>query len=216
LCIDKYGFKVFASITNLKAGRTPSPFQYNKYALENIKHYCKIIRLDYEILSDIYISIKTQYKWIYIGKNLPSHIDPIFLQTADVFINGGVGHPYFGKSNGNKIFENELIKNNILYKDEKKFKDCRDKNPLKFDFYIIDVNEIIEIDGIQHTQIVEYFGGKGGYEDRIRKDNIKNDYCKRNEIMLTRIPYENIKLEDYKALVDFHIQRIILKLNREC
>lgn len=208
LCIDKNGFKVFASIINLKGGRTPSPFQYNKYALDNIKLYCKLYRSDYEIISDKYDKIKTQYLWRYIGNNLPKNINPIFKQTADGFINGGCGHPYFSRSQGNRYFENELIKNNINYIREKKFKGCKDKILLRFDFYIPNINQIIEIDGLQHSQVIDYFGGKEGYEDRIRKDNIKNNYCRDNNIKIIRIPYETKKIEIFKELVDSVIESI--------
>jgi len=208
LCIDKYGFRVFASISNLKGNRTPSSFQYNKYALDNIKLYCKLYRTDYEIINDKYDKIKTQYLWKYIGNDLPISIDPIFPQTADGFINGGCGHPYFSKSQGNRDFENELIKNNINYIREKKFKGCKDKNLLRFDFYIPKINEIIEIDGIQHTKVINFWGGEEGLKDRIRRDKIKNEYCKINNIKMIRIPYETNKIEIFKELIDDVIQLI--------
>ena len=214
LCIDKYGYKVFASITNLKNGYgKPSLFQYNIHALENIKHYCKLYRPEYEILSDTYINIKTMYKWKYNGDLLPNNINKIFPQTADNFINGGCGHSYFGKSNGEIIFENELLNYNIKYKRGKMFNDCKDKKVLRFDFYIPQLNEIIEIDGFQHYNIIDFFGGEEGYKDRVKKDNIKNEYCKNNDIKITRIPYLTNKIEEYKQLIDYTIQIIIKNIN---
>jgi hypothetical protein len=83
-----------------------------------------------------------------------------------------------------------LDKHSIEYEQEKWWKDCRDINPLPFDFYIPSKHMCIEFDGRQH------FGDDTGYfkhdKDTIRHDKIKNDYCMRNEITLIRIPYWDI------------------------
>lgn len=208
-CTDKDGFKVRPSITNLRSNIKPSYLQYNKFALDNIKLYCKLFRPDYCIKSEQYIDCKTKYKWEYIGDGLPMGVDSIFIQTVDGFINGGCGHPYFTKSNGNKIFENELIRYGIPYEKEKTFDGCKDIKKLRFDFYLPLSNEIIEIDGLQHNEIIEYFGGIKGYKDRIKKDNIKNDYCNKNNIKITRIPYKTNKQELFKNDINFIIQQIV-------
>lgn len=211
VCKDKIGFKYTASITTLKQGGYCF-YMFNKlnpYSLENIKLYCKLYRPDYEFISDEYIGIKEEYKWKYNGDDLPINITSIFFQTADNFINGGCGHPYFGKSNGNRIFEGELIKYNIEYKREKTFKGCKDKKLLRFDFYLNKLNEVIEIDGLQHEMIIGLFGGEAGYNDRVRKDNIKNEYCKNNGVKLTRIPYRTNEIEIYKKAVDEKIKEIL-------
>jgi len=128
---------------------------------------------------------------------LPKTENIEFIQTADNFVNGGCGHPYFGKSNGNKIFEEELKRYNINYRPEKTFKGCKDKNLLKFDFYLKDLNEVVEIDGEQHVRAIGFFGGEKGLKDRVKKDAIKNKYCEDNKIKITRIPYVTNKLEIY-------------------
>ena len=58
----------------------------------------------------------------------------------------------------------------------------------------------IEFDGVQHFKIVEKWGGVDGLKERQEKDNIKNEYCKNNNIHLLRIKYNeniNIKLFEY-------------------
>lgn len=107
-CDDNYGFKVRPSISSLKANYKPLVFSKNKFSIENLKLYCKLFRSDYDIISDKYNNIKTEYQWIYKGE-LPDGVDSIFNLTADSFIHGGCGHPYLSRSNGNKIFERELI-----------------------------------------------------------------------------------------------------------
>lgn len=84
--------------------------------------------------------------------------------------------------------------NNVKYIKQQRFKGCKDKNPLPFDFYLPELNICIEFDGIQHFEIIEKWGGGDGLKDRQMKDKIKNKYCKNNNIILLRIKYnENIE-----------------------
>ena len=90
-----------------------------------------------------------------------------------------------------KIVEilNEL---GIKYEKEKKFKDCinpKTDYPLRFDFFLPDYNCCIEYDGGQHYEAIDYFGGKNTLTDVQYRDNIKNNFCKENNIQLIRIPY---------------------------
>lgn len=80
-----------------------------------------------------------------------------------------------------------LEDNNINFIKEKTFKDCVDKKRLPFDFYLPEHNLIIEFDGQHHF----YDVGFGDYETTKKHDEIKNKYCKDNNINLLRIPYWN-------------------------
>ena len=45
---------------------------------------------------------------------------------------------------------------------------------------------------------MEYFGGEEGFKSQKIRDNIKRDYCKKNNIILIEIPYWDFDiLEDY-------------------
>ena len=104
-------------------------------------------------------------------------------------------------SRGEKIIENILLENNISFIKEKRFSDLifEDTGHLaRFDFFI-DNKYIIEFDGKQH-----FIQGNGVYDNeekfkRTQKhDQIKNEYCKKHNIPLIRIPYteiNNISLE---------------------
>ena len=59
----------------------------------------------------------------------------------------------------------------------------------RFDFYLINLNIFIEYDGIQHFEIVEFFGGEKAFIQTCKNDEIKNKYCMENNIKLIRIPY---------------------------
>ena len=55
----------------------------------------------------------------------------------------------------------------------------------------------IEFDGIQHYKPVERFGGIKGFNEIVKNDNIKNNYCLLNNIKLIRISYKDKKLINY-------------------
>lgn len=64
---------------------------------------------------------------------------------------------------------------------------------MPFDFYLPNNNICIEYQGKQHYQIIDYFGGEKGFEDRQRNDNIKKEFCKTNNIPLLEIQYGETK-----------------------
>lgn len=108
----------------------------------------------------------------------------------------GKGCPQCNTSKGEqriKIFLEENKKEYIL---QYTFEDCRNINKLPFDFYLPDYNMCIEYDGQQHFESINHFGGKEKLNLRQLRDNIKTEYCQRNNIKLLRIPYwefENIE-----------------------
>jgi len=84
-----------------------------------------------------------------------------------------------------------LVKNaieyfNLEWIDQKTFKDCRHKLPLKFDFYLPQLDCLIEFDGPTHYKPI--YGEKTFFNIKLR-DKIKNTYAKKNQIPLLRIPY---------------------------
>lgn len=83
-----------------------------------------------------------------------------------------------------------ILKNyKIEYVPQKTFEGCTYKGLLLFDVYIPSLNLCIELDGKQHFEINEFFGGEEGLKERKIRDKIKTKYCKENNIKLLRIPY---------------------------
>lgn len=83
---------------------------------------------------------------------------------------------------------------NITYVKEKTFDTCRfpSTNALaRFDFWV-DNKYLIEFDGIQHFQIGGWMTEEK-FIDRQKKDIYKNQWCKKNNISLIRIPYTHLK-----------------------
>ena len=101
----------------------------------------------------------------------------------------GFGCPKCNISKGEKNIAAWLDAKNILYESQKKFDDCKNVLSLSFDFYLPNYNILIEYNGKQHYEPIEYFGGHKTFENQILRDNIKKEYCKKNNIFLIEIPY---------------------------
>lgn len=107
-------------------------------------------------------------------------------------------------SYGELMIEKILKENNLLYQKEYSFQDLLSENniPLRFDFAIFNSNNslkcLIEYDGEQHFLNKTDKIWADTLEKRQARDNIKNNYCKKHNIPLYRIPYwekNNITLE---------------------
>ena len=116
----------------------------------------------------------------------------------------GHGCPMCKASKGERAIQKYLKKWNINYSCQYIFEDCIDKSYLPFDFYL-DNNVLIEYDGIQHYEPID-FDGKGeenalkNFKLTQKHDKIKTEYCKKNNYILIRIPYwefTNGNLEQY-------------------
>lgn len=101
----------------------------------------------------------------------------------------GTGCPKCGESKGERIIANWLNKNNISYESQKYFDNCKNIRSLPFDFYLSDYNICVEYQGAQHYKPIDYFGGQNAFETQVKRDNIKKEYCQKNNIILFVIPY---------------------------
>lgn len=116
-------------------------------------------------------------------------------------------------SKGESIIKYMLDKNNINYIKEYTFPDLINPNTnhrLRFDFAVFDNNKLqylIEFDGKQHYTgpDTETWGkgkkNKDTLEDIQYRDNLKNIYCKNNNIILKRIPYTALSNLSYDQIV---------------
>ena len=150
------------------------------------------IKYSNKIHNNKYIYKKSSYK---NATSKVSIICPIHGEFSQLAINhyGGQGCPKCNRSQGELKIINTLHKYNIKFIEEKKFKDCRYKKCLPFDFYLPELNVCIEYDGVQHYEFLEYFY-KTIEEFYLRQllDKIKNNYCFVKKIKLIRIPYWKI------------------------
>lgn len=118
-------------------------------------------------------------------------------------------------SKGEFAIRSFLEKNNINFKREYSFPDLispYSTRPLRFDFAIFTKNNLfyclIEFDGRQHFTgpDTNYWGHSTDTLEMIqKKDNLKNQYCKTNNIKLIRIKYAQL----------IHIDSILTKELKE-
>ena len=111
------------------------------------------------------------------------------------------------KSLNENIINNYLIENNINFKRQQSFDNCLSPKDSKllFDFALYKDNKIIgliEYDGVQHFQPIEYFGGEDGFQYLQICDNIKNNYAKKHKIPLFRITYKENTILKLTQILD--------------
>ena len=70
---------------------------------------------------------------------------------------------------------------------QKKWKGCRDKKELPFDFFDEGLGIVWEIDGAQHFRPVDFFGGEDSFRRGKEHDVIKNRFCVDEGLKLVRI-----------------------------
>lgn len=110
----------------------------------------------------------------------------VFEQKASVHLSGH-GCPICRNSKLERYLRDNLIRLGITFEQNKRYDDCRNYLPLPFDFYLSDMNILIECDGIQHRVPIKHFGGEERYEYQKLNDSIKNKYCFEKPIRLIRV-----------------------------
>lgn len=116
----------------------------------------------------------------------------------------GSGCPKCNDSKGEKTISNYLNNKKIKYIKQKTFKNCKYILPLKFDFYLPEYNVCIEYDGEQHFFVKNIWGGEKEFKLIKKRDKIKNEYCKNNNIHFLRIKYN----EEIKPKINNYIKNI--------
>lgn len=114
------------------------------------------------------------------------------------------------QSSREQLIRNELRRAGVLFAEQYSFSDCCDKQALLFDFAIFcngKIDCLIEYDGRQHFEPIQFFGGKKDFLSSVRRDNIKNEYCKKNKIKLFRLPYTLSDKEILEKVRDIIIRR---------
>ena len=98
---------------------------------------------------------------------------------------------YCNISNGEKAIMNFLESRLITYEYQKKYNSLFGVNNgvLSYDFYIPNNNVVIEFQGKQHFEPIEYFGGKEYFDIQQEHDRRKRQYAKDHNIKLLEIAY---------------------------
>lgn len=93
---------------------------------------------------------------------------------------------------------------NLEFTTQKTFDGCKslEDRHLKFDFYLPEINVLVEADGNQHFELVNYFQGMFGFQKRIHHDSMKGLFCLENGITLIRVAHN----EDIQQVLNERLQ----------
>ena len=100
------------------------------------------------------------------------------------------------RSHGENIIHKLLVDASIPFIEE--YQINIDKQTLRLDFFLPKDDIAIEFNGIQHYQSVQHFGGQEAFIKRQKYDNIKKQWCERNNIKLIIIKYDEDILKRLK------------------
>ena len=129
----------------------------------------------------------------YIQYYCKSHPDIIQEMSLTHFRTSNVPCHFCNITSGELKIHEYLLRRHINHIPQYSFDDCVSINKLRFDFYLPEFNTCIEYDGQQHYFPVNFNGsndnGISDFENTQKRDQIKNDYCQKNNIKLIRIPY---------------------------
>ena len=170
-----------------------------KYTTEDFKkRVYKAVGDEYLVLGE-YKNMSTKIR---MQHNIPTCQHIYYVLPSDFISKRGSRCPVHCESHGEQWVRYYLQDSPYHFKSQVPFDGLVDRNPLLYDFYIKELNTLIEYDGIQHV-----VGTKGmrwwTEEDRQRyykHDRMKNKYAKDHNIRLIRIPHT---VEGQEAVNEF-------------
>ena len=186
--IDEYEWMVSPG-SLLRGIGCPRCSKKERYTIESFKEKLRIINDNIELIGEFKtVEIKTKFK---------CKIDDYeWFTKPDLILYQNCGCPKCNEPKGEREMSKILTNNNIEYITQHKFTGCKNKRPLSFDFYLPKYNLCIEYDGEGHYRPVQFNGINNIKAEKVFlstqiNDNIKNEYCSKNDIDLLRICYKD-------------------------
>lgn len=105
------------------------------------------------------------------------------------------------KSKGEEKIKLLLREMEIDFLSEYSFSSLKRDKPLRFDIFIPSLNILIEYQGKQHYNPVNFFGGEEQFLKQKQNDLMKKEFCFNNNLKLITIPYT-----DYSKLSKEYLQ----------
>lgn len=216
-CIEHdYTFKYFKSVhTQTKYGGCIHCLkQYKNFG---IKEQDQLIEQFKSVHGNRYGYNNVIYQNSNIKVSITCHKHGDFEQTTGSHLSGS-GCPKCKHSSGEKLIQSLLKKMEIKYTSEKSFYGCKNDKTgklLPFDIYVPEFHTCIEFDGHQHFIPVERWGGEDSLKEVQYRDNIKDVYCKNNDINLIRIPYTMGKIEIVDVLNKNFNKNLIVDIKKK-
>lgn len=213
-CVDINGYKIKTSYSNLSLYKNPYKFSIkfnSENYIFNINNYFKINNINCKALyykKDEFIG---EYNTVKCICECGREFNSCWGSIKD----GKTRCPKCSSkmSNIEKKVSDWLDFNNINYEVQKTFDNLKSKRDLRFDFYLIDYNCCIEVDGIQHEKPVIFSYDMDELETfkRLKRhDKMKDDYCCKNGIELIRISQRQIESKE-KEYIEILSNKLIKK-----
>ena len=132
--------------------------------------------------------------------------------------NKGIGCPYLTTYKGEEYIKQYLQRNNVSFDVQQKFSDLlgTSDGQLSYDFSILDEKHgyiLIEYNGIQHYEAVDYFGGEEQFKKQKEHDKRKRDYAKKHGYKLITVKYTYDTYESIAEYLDKELEKLGLKNN---
>jgi hypothetical protein len=200
---DDIGYKYYISLSDFQLYKKENCnidkfSKFNPHTIDNIKLWLKLNNCKNELLSTKYILCDASL--IFTCEECGQPYEATFKNFRNIH-QTKCRCCSKAESKLEYLTKKCLENNNINFTQQYKIDNCKDILPLPFDFAILnnknELKYLIECDGKQHFEIIDYFGGEEGFIYTKTHDDIKNTYCKDNNISLLRIPYWEFKNDNY-------------------
>ena len=206
-CMNADGYIGFLSYVNLTHGYTFAVFKMdNPYIVKNMQNYILINNITSKLLSE---TLNSYYDKLLFKCDCGNTYSTTWSSFMDQQI---FRCPTCSRKKSSLaiITEDFLKELNVEFECEVKFEDCIDKSYLFFDYKIITSDNnciVIEVDGQMHFKAG--YNKELGLYNQQRRDKIKDNYCKNNNIKLIRIPYWEYDNDNYKEIIKKGLKNII-------
>ena len=193
ILIDSNGYLYAQSWGDTQYLRMPSlAYKGNPYSIRNINLWCKLNNKPYKLLSTKYIKNNKLLLWKCLNDGCGKEFKMCW---GNIF--QGQNCSYCHESKGERKINTWLKQEFLPYDKQYKFNNLKGVGGrlLKFDSAVFWDKEmtklrlLIEYDGKQHFEWIEGWMTKKQFETLQIHDQLKNEFCKKHNIKLIRIPY---------------------------
>ena len=208
--IDKQGYKYSNCSVHTLNNRSNKfqRFSYiNKYQIQNMLHYIRFNELDIRFANPNQCNVKNdEYIEVHCcecGDIYKATWEQLTGIKKDATLKLRCQKCSKSQSNLEYIVESYLKKKKINYVVQKRFSWCKNKRQLPFDFYLVDYNTVIEVQGGQQYNENKMFSIT--LEEQQKRDEFKKQCCINNNVNYIAIPYWLItqsRVKSYKKIID--------------
>lgn len=163
---------------------------------------------------DVTISSNKRVWWLlpYDDPNTGKHFD-FEWESRIADRNGGDGCQYLTAYKGEEYIKQYLQRHNVSFDIQQKFSDLlgTGDGQLSYDFSIPNEKHgynLIEYNGIQHYEAVDYFGGEEKFKIQKEHDKRKRDYAKKHGYKLITVKYTYDTYENVEEYLDKELKKL--------